>query len=89
MRFNTVLVVLALVVALVFIILSAAKHSDAVSTCENLFADRSSSQNDITSSTDICNVWMWVQIGIMGLLFVIVGLCEVSRGPLQFRARSI
>lgn len=68
---------LALVVALVFIIISAARHSTAVNSCENLFANHNSTST-VTSGTQICNIWTWVQIGIMGLLFVIVGLCEVS-----------
>ncbi|KAK4055753.1 hypothetical protein OIV83_000300 [Microbotryomycetes sp. JL201] len=75
-RINTVLVTAALVIALALIIISAARHSTAVNNCVNLFADRQTSTDQVTSGTDICNVWTWVQIGIMGLLFVIVALCE-------------
>ncbi|KAK4056533.1 hypothetical protein OIO90_002380 [Microbotryomycetes sp. JL221] len=75
-RFNTILIVSALVLSLVLIIITAVKHSTAVFNCENLFADQSSSQNQVTSATDVCNVWTWVQIGIMGLLFLIVSLCQ-------------
>ncbi|KAM0788695.1 hypothetical protein ACM66B_002792 [Microbotryomycetes sp. NB124-2] len=75
-RINTVLVTAALVIALVLIILSAARHSTAVNNCENLFANKATSTDQVTSGTDICNIWTWVQIGIMGLLFLIVALCE-------------
>ncbi|ORY91714.1 hypothetical protein BCR35DRAFT_299000 [Leucosporidium creatinivorum] len=74
-RINTILVALALVIALVFIIISAARHGTAVTACEDLFASKNSTST-VTSGTQICSIWTWVQIGIMGLLFVIVGLCE-------------
>lgn len=32
----------------------------------------------VSTGTAICNVWTWVQLGIMGLLFIIVALTEVS-----------
>ncbi|GAA5854483.1 hypothetical protein JCM8547_004859 [Rhodosporidiobolus lusitaniae] len=72
-RINGVLVAAALLLALALIIISAAKHSSGVDACTRLF-----SQDDSDTSADtICNIWTWIQIGIMGLLFVIVGLCEI------------
>lgn len=32
----------------------------------------------VTSGTSICNVWTWAQLGVMGLLFLIIALTEVS-----------
>ncbi|GAA6062794.1 hypothetical protein JCM10212_002163 [Sporobolomyces blumeae] len=75
-RINMVLVVLALLLALAIIIISAVRHSAAIDTCQNLFSTDSASDSDTTAES-ICNIWTWVQVGIMGLLFVIVGLCEL------------
>ncbi|GAA5909714.1 hypothetical protein JCM5296_005770 [Sporobolomyces johnsonii] len=72
-RINMFFVLIALALALAIIIASAVKHSTAVTACEKLFSADSS---DSTANT-ICNIWTWVQVGIMGLLFVIVGLCEL------------
>ncbi|GAA5916438.1 uncharacterized protein JCM6883_006108 [Sporobolomyces salmoneus] len=72
-RINTALILLALLLSLAIIIISAVKHNTAIDTCQRLFS------TDATGNTGegICNVWTWVQVGIMGLLFVIVGLCEL------------
>ncbi|GAA6008792.1 hypothetical protein JCM11491_003785 [Sporobolomyces phaffii] len=71
-RINTALLLAALLLALAIIIISAVRHKSAIDTCQNLFS------TDATGNTGeaICNVWTWVQVGIMGLLFVIVALCE-------------
>ncbi|GAA5980012.1 hypothetical protein JCM5350_005996 [Sporobolomyces pararoseus] len=73
-RINTVLILLALLLSLAIIIISAVKHSQAIDTCQKLFSTDASGD---TAGEGICNVWTWVQVGIMGLLFVIVGLCEL------------
>lgn len=67
------LVSLALVVAVAFIGLSAARHSTAVTNCEALFSTSTTN----STSTTVCGIWVWVQIGIMGLLWVLVTVCEV------------
>ncbi|GAA6005089.1 hypothetical protein JCM10207_008506 [Rhodosporidiobolus poonsookiae] len=72
-RFNALLVSASLLLALALIIVSAAQHSKGVETCTRLF---SADDTDNTANS-ICNIWTWIQIGIMGLLFVIVGLCEI------------
>jgi len=64
----------SLVVAVAFIALSAAHHSTAVTTCELLFSTDTSN----TTSKTVCGVWVWVQVGVMGLLWVIITICEVS-----------
>lgn len=74
LRINGVLVTCAILCALAIIIISAVKHSTAVDNCTALF---SANSTDTTANT-ICNVWTWIQIGIMGLLFVLVGLCQVG-----------
>ncbi|BGP15002.1 hypothetical protein JCM10213_002855 [Rhodosporidiobolus nylandii] len=72
-RINALLVTVALLLSLALIIISAAKHSTGVAACTALFGADST---DDTAAT-ICNYWTWIQVGIMGLLFVIVGLCEI------------
>ncbi|KAL8277878.1 hypothetical protein RQP46_009697 [Phenoliferia psychrophenolica] len=69
---NAILVSAALLIAVAFIGLSAGRHSTAVSACQDTF----SSQGTVKSGSEICSIWTWVQIGIMGLLFVIIALCE-------------
>ncbi|BGP39012.1 hypothetical protein JCM10450v2_002969 [Rhodotorula kratochvilovae] len=73
LRINGLLVSAALLLALAVIIISAVKHSTAVATCTRLF----SADDTDNTANEICNIWTWIQIGIMGLLFVIVGLCEL------------
>ncbi|GAA5821973.1 hypothetical protein JCM3770_003029 [Rhodotorula araucariae] len=73
LRINGLLVTAALLLALAVIIISAVKHTTAVQTCTRLF----SADGTDTTAKGICNIWTWIQIGIMGLLFVIVGLCEL------------
>lgn len=80
LRINGVLVSAAVLCSLAIIIVSAAKHSTGVDNCTALF----SADNTDTTANTICNIWTWIQIGIMGLLFVLVGLCQVrfARGRL-------
>lgn len=73
LRINGVLVSAAVLCSLAIIIVSAAKHSTGVDNCTALF----SADNTDTTANTICNIWTWIQIGIMGLLFVLVGLCQV------------
>ncbi|GAA5956681.1 hypothetical protein JCM3765_005701 [Sporobolomyces pararoseus] len=73
-RINTILILLALLLSLAIIIISAVKHSQAIDTCQKLFSTDATGN---TAGEGICNVWTWVQVGIMGLLFLIVGLCEL------------
>lgn len=89
-RVNAILVSIALTIALAFIILSAVRHGPAVTACEALFVAQSTQtatptsggglvnigSSNVTSGSQICNIWTWVQLGIMGLLFIIIGLCE-------------
>ncbi|GAA5965448.1 hypothetical protein JCM8115_005754 [Rhodotorula mucilaginosa] len=73
LRINGILVSAAILCSLAIIIVSAAKHSTGVDNCTALF----SADNTDTTANTICNIWTWIQIGIMGLLFVLVGLCQV------------
>lgn len=73
LRINGVLVSAAVLCSLAIIIVSAAKHSTGVDNCTALF----SADNTDTTANTICNIWTWIQIGIMGLLFVLVALCQV------------
>ncbi|GAA5836379.1 hypothetical protein JCM5353_002501 [Sporobolomyces roseus] len=73
-RINMILVLLSLLLSLAIIIISAVKHKSAIDTCQRLFSADAATDD---TGEGICNIWTWVQVGIMGLLFVIVGLCEL------------
>ncbi|KAI5475899.1 hypothetical protein MNV49_000732 [Pseudohyphozyma bogoriensis] len=78
-RINTGLVIVALAVAAAFIGLSAGRHNEAMTKCEAMFSSQSSnstSSTEVTSGTAICKYWTWIQVGIMGLLWAIVGLTQ-------------
>ncbi|SCZ97989.1 BZ3500_MvSof-1268-A1-R1_Chr7-3g09661 [Microbotryum saponariae] len=71
---NMLAVLLALGVALAFIILSCVRHSTALASCEGLFATATTT---VAQNSAVCNIWMWVQVGLMGLLWIIVAIAEV------------
>lgn len=60
-RTNFVLVGLSLLLPLVWIILSAAKHSDVVDKCVTQF----SSDNSSVDGQTICNIFTWIQLGVL------------------------
>lgn len=89
---NALLVTATLAIALAFIILSAVNHNPAVASCEALFSSQVAAttaagslinlgSGNVTSGSGICNIWTWVQLGIMGLLFLIVAFSEVRYPP--------
>ncbi|KAK4703973.1 hypothetical protein P7C70_g2242, partial [Phenoliferia sp. Uapishka_3] len=74
-RANGFLVSIALAIAIAFIGLSAGRHSTAVTKCQSTFSSQTTGST-VKSGSEICNIWTWVQVGIMGLLFIILALCE-------------
>ncbi|SCV70567.1 BQ2448_3329 [Microbotryum intermedium] len=72
-RWNMLAVLLALGVALTFIILSCVRHSTALASCEDLFATATTT---VAQNSTVCNIWMWAQVGLMGLLWIIVAIVE-------------
>ena len=64
-------------VAAAWIIISATRHSTAKSNCEQNFF--SSSSDDITSEGEtMCQIFPWVDVGIMGGLWVLLAISQVS-----------
>jgi hypothetical protein len=62
-------------VAAVWIGISASRHSVAQSKCETAFF---SSAGDTTQEGQtMCNIFSWVDIGIMGGLWVVLALAQV------------
>ena len=67
-------------VAAVWIALSAARHSEAKSKCETRFF----LNTDEPSEADtLCNIFPWVDIGLMGGLWVLLFIAQV-RSPAHF-----
>ena len=66
--------VAAFSVAAVWIALSAARHSEAKSKCDTRFF----SNTDEPSEADtLCNIFPWVDIGLMGGLWVLLFIAQV------------
>jgi hypothetical protein len=66
---------LAFSIAIVWVILSATRHSTAQSNClKNFF------NNDNTNSEGktLCNIFPWVDVGVMGGLWVILAILQVG-----------
>ncbi|EIN14212.1 hypothetical protein PUNSTDRAFT_49034 [Punctularia strigosozonata HHB-11173 SS5] len=61
-------------VAIAWIIISATRHSTAQSNCLKNFFD-----NDTTNSegTTLCNIFPWVDVGIMGGLWVVLAILQI------------
>lgn len=86
---NAGVVALAFIVALIWIILSAARHSTAVGACVEQFVNNEdadisgddSSLINLSSGTvsgqQLCNIFTWVQLGIMSGLWLALFLVEI------------
>ncbi|KAJ7893317.1 hypothetical protein B0H14DRAFT_3671794, partial [Mycena olivaceomarginata] len=63
-------------VALAWIILSLSKHSTAKSNClASFFAHADSTQE--TEAETLCNIFPWVDVGVMGGLWVIMAIMHI------------
>jgi len=74
---HTLVTSAAFAVAAVWIIISAARHSTAQSNCEETFF-ASSDSSDTTSSLGqtMCNIFPWVDVGLMGAAWVFFALVQ-------------
>lgn len=88
-RINFLLTLIIIVLAIAFFATSAAKHSDSLNACINNYGAAPNTSgtgiqiaqaSDALSGTghDICNIFIWVQVGVMGLLLVVLGFTQVS-----------
>ena len=72
----------AFYVALAWIIVSATRHNTAASDCQDEFfsdSDSSSSTSTVDEGETLCNIFTWADIGLMGGLWVVLGIMQVSR----------
>lgn len=83
---NTAALALAFILALVWIIVSAVKHTSAVDACIEQFITEDSGTNSNQSEVNVtsgsvsgetlCNIFTWVQMGVMGGLWLALLLVE-------------
>ena len=65
-------------VAAAWIILSATRHSDAQAKCIQDFFSSTGSASNSSEGEALCNIFSWVDIGIMGALWVLLAILQVS-----------
>ena len=84
-QFHLIALLVAFSVAIAWIIISATRHSTAQSNCLKNFFD-----NDTTNSegTTLCNIFPWVDVGIMGGLWVVLAILQVGARPISFCAHA-
>jgi hypothetical protein len=72
----------ALAVGAAWTIISATRHDKAVDKCEDDFfsGNTNSTVNDQVSAAGqkMCDIFPWVDVGIMGGLILIIGIMQVS-----------
>ena len=83
--FNTAALIVSLSAALAFIGISAGRHQPAVDECSSSFfssGNQTTTTQDETEGQQICNIFTWVVLGIMGALWVVLFIIQVSGLPL-------
>ena len=79
---NSIVLYVGLSAAAAFIGISAARHDTAVDACESSFFSSGSNQSttaqEDTEGQQICNIFTWVVLGIMGALWVVLFIIQVS-----------
>lgn len=65
-------------VAAAFIVVSATRHSNAEAKCILDFFSSASSASSSSEGSTLCNIFPWVDVGIMGALWVLLAILQVS-----------
>ncbi len=68
------------VIAAVWIAISATSHNSAVSNCQTEFFDGFANSTTIDVTTEgqtLCNIFSWVDVGVMGGLWVVLAIMQV------------
>lgn len=81
---NSIILYLGLSAALAFIGISAGRHQPAVDECESSFFNSGNQTTTAQADTEgeqICNIFTWVVLGIMGALWVVIFILQVSDLP--------
>ncbi|UZJ51737.1 hypothetical protein CBS101457_001057 [Exobasidium rhododendri] len=82
-RINFLLTLVTILVTLAFFAVSAARHSAALTSCVALYGNAPAGSSSTSSSElsgvgeTICNIFIWVQVGCMGLLIALIGLTQL------------
>lgn len=71
-------------VAAAWIIVSATRHSNAQAKCIKDFFSSTASASDSGEGEVLCNIFSWVDVGIMGTLWVLLAILQVSRFVQRF-----
>ncbi|KAL6304296.1 hypothetical protein BKA93DRAFT_720119, partial [Sparassis latifolia] len=72
---HLLLTIASFAVAAAWIILSATRHSNAKSKCETDFYGNNPST--ISEASTVCNIFPWVDIGLMGGLWVLLAVVQL------------
>lgn len=74
---NWILLYVGFSVAATFIGISAGRHNQAVDYCEkNFFAGDASSTTEDTKGEQICNIFTWSTLGVMGALWLLLFIVQ-------------
>ena len=74
---HSLVTIAAFAIAIAWTIISATRHSTAKTNCISNFFDTSDS--DLNSESQVlCDIFPWVDVGIMGALIVIFALVHVG-----------
>jgi hypothetical protein len=82
--FNSVILYVGLSAALAFIGISAGRHQPAVDQCESSFfssGNQTTTAQGDSEGEQICNIFTWVVLGIMGGLWLVIFILQVSDLP--------
>ncbi|EIW86640.1 hypothetical protein CONPUDRAFT_148710 [Coniophora puteana RWD-64-598 SS2] len=63
-------------VAAVWVIISAARHSTAQTTCENTFFPSTNSSSTSSEGQTLCDIFSWVDVGLMGGAWVFFAIVQ-------------
>lgn len=69
-------------IAAVWTIISATRHSTAQSKCETTFFSTSNSTSTSSEGHTLCDIFAWVDVGVMAGAWVFFGLVQVSVGSI-------
>ncbi|KAN0066220.1 hypothetical protein ACQY0O_000314 [Thecaphora frezii] len=86
-RVNFILTVLVIISTLAFFAISASNHEKVLTTCTAVYGITPSSNSGATvsqtsnvlsgSGRAICNIFIWVQVGVMGGLITLMGFTQL------------
>lgn len=77
---NTTAVTAAFGIAAAFIGISASRHNTALTKCQSdFFKDPVAGSTSATDSKTLCNIFTWVDIGLMAGLWVVLAVFQVRR----------